>query len=394
VSAGWRVDTTLIALPNDPGLILGPLSARARLFAQPSASELIAARPELTQGIRFGMDDAARQWFNGLYEPLKNVGIVKFARVLAEGVTLTSAVGSRADRIEMRLSRRAGEQLELMFAQRRSASASGTPTSEREVVLLDSIPLDSSHPIIVVVPIDMPRSGVKAIAARFDLALPSADESFMEAAEATRKMIDRSVASAAAAPSVLPVRNDAWSGYELVLRSDSAPESRRAAMNYVAAQTGAGIAHDLILVADDATLEALHKTVVESMQTLNREGVLLGWLMDYAAIKLCADGATAAPLPAEMMSVLTIHLGEAGRNTASLPDLIKDVTTREELLTRVIVENMISLEDSSPAARVRAFDYLAARNRAPQGYDPLGPLPQRRKALEQATTTQPTGVNP
>ena len=56
---------------------------------------------------------------------------------------------------------------------------------------------------------------------------------------------------------------------------------------------------------------------------------------------------------------------------------------RDEHL-RLVEENFIYLEDISPASRSRAFDWLAARDLAPSGYDPLAPIETRREALERA----------
>ena len=52
------------------------------------------------------------------------------------------------------------------------------------------------------------------------------------------------------------------------------------------------------------------------------------------------------------------------------------------------------LEDSSPSARVRAYDWLAARGRAPQGYEPLGPARERRRALDAALESGGGTVTP
>ena len=60
----------------------------------------------------------------------------------------------------------------------------------------------------------------------------------------------------------------------------------------------------------------------------------------------------------------------------------------EDFRARVIAENRILLEDNHPAARVRAYDWLAARGEAPDGYDPLGDEPSREAALERAGGTQ------
>jgi hypothetical protein len=38
---------------------------------------------------------------------------------------------------------------------------------------------------------------------------------------------------------------------------------------------------------------------------------------------------------------------------------------------------------------VRAFDWLNARGRAPSGYDPLGPVKERRKAIDATVAANP-----
>jgi len=55
----------------------------------------------------------------------------------------------------------------------------------------------------------------------------------------------------------------------------------------------------------------------------------------------------------------------------------------------LLLENFIYLEDISPAARTRAFEWLAARDQAPQGYDPLASLKERRNVLNRILQEQP-----
>ena len=79
-----------------------------------------------------------------------------------------------------------------------------------------------------------------------------------------------------------------------------------------------------------------------------------------------------------------------------MAEVLKGAGSAADLRTRLLAENFIQLEDSSPAARVRACDWLAARGIAPAGYDPLGPPKARREALERALTaaaTKPGGVS-
>lgn len=89
--------------------------------------------------------------------------------------------------------------------------------------------------------------------------------------------------------------------------------------------------------------------------------------------------------------MLTIHAGEVGRHPATMQDVLKSAADQDSMIVRVTSENLLFLEDSSPASRVRAFEWLSTRGLAPAGYDPLGPARQRRAALERALApaTQP-----
>jgi hypothetical protein len=56
-----------------------------------------------------------------------------------------------------------------------------------------------------------------------------------------------------------------------------------------------------------------------------------------------------------------------------------------DLERRLINENRISLEDMSPAARTRAYEWLRQRELAPAGYDPLASAKERRVALDKVS---------
>lgn len=392
---GWMVRTTLLALTEDPGLVLQPLSARGRLFAQPAQGEPILATPQLLRRARIGDDEAARTWFSALQDPAakRTVGVTESFATLAEGSTLRTSVSLRDRLVEWRLHRSGTDTLDLLvLAKGMLESADAPPALAQESVLVDAMSLDVNHPIVVVLPVDFEKTGVKSLAARFDFSLPSSDERFVEAAGRTREMLDRSSGMVAGLPTGLPTGPDAWSGYERALaRADT---NRRASLSFVAMQTGAPIANDLVLVAGDEVLDEISRRLLETMPQLQRDPKLLGWQMDSIALQICAERAEKGTLSREMMSVLVIHAGEAGRNVGSIGSLLKNVRTRSDLVTRLTVENMIYLEDSSPGARVRAYDWLAARGKAPPGYDPLGPFQQRREALERAAAPTTQGATP
>jgi len=90
-------------------------------------------------------------------------------------------------------------------------------------------------------------------------------------------------------------------------------------------------------------------------------------------------------LPPELAGVLARETGEAGRNIGWFEELTR-VESRDHFESRLIAENFTYLQDASPAARVRAYDWLRARGRAPAKYDPLGPAKDRAAAIEAAVS--------
>jgi hypothetical protein len=99
-------------------------------------------------------------------------------------------------------------------------------------------------------------------------------------------------------------------------------------------------------------------------------------------------------LSPELLEILTLYMGETGRHAAALDEVMRGVTSRNALDQRLVSENYIYLQDSSPAYRARAFDWLKARNLAPANFDPLGAPKARREALDQALSPQATAPTP
>ena len=160
----------------------------------------------------------------------------------------------------------------------------------------------------------------------------------------------------------------------------------------LADQTGASLCEDLAMEADDAVLAQLVNDIQSKVSKTPEPDPSVGWLLDHTALQLLAklsdDAANGTgKIPSELTAVLTTHTGEVGRHSSSLDEVLRGLSTRQELDNRLLAENTIFLEDSNPASRVRAYDWLNARHQAPAGYDPLGPAKARRDALERAAGT-------
>ena len=173
-------------------------------------------------------------------------------------------------------------------------------------------------------------------------------------------------------------------------RSMAREGDRRRAGVFLAAESGASLALDTLLVADDATLESLgaawRQTAGEDMDALVR-GDNLAWSLESTAARWLAKAAEGGELPAELEAVLLRQTGVVGRSPSLLTEYVEESDGLAAWRERIEQENRFALEDNLPAARVRAFDWLAARGLQPPNYDPLGSREERRAALLAADTS-------
>jgi len=173
-------------------------------------------------------------------------------------------------------------------------------------------------------------------------------------------------------------------------RSMAQAGDRRRAGVFLASESGASLALDTILVADDTTLEALgaawRQAIGEDMDALVR-GDRLAWSLESTAARWLAQAAEAGDLPAELEAVLLRQTGVVGRAPDLLAEYVEESDGVAAWREHIEQENRLALEDNLPSARVRAFDWLAARGLQPPNYDPLGSREERRAALLAAEPT-------
>jgi hypothetical protein len=268
------------------------------------------------------------------------------------------------------------------------AKPPATPSLSRELVILP--PLDASVAgivAVIVMPsrfVGSPARGFAAIVRASPATDNPATQQLLAAAVAdVRRQAD---AARGARPGAAPT-SAAWPEYQPALSLLDRADVRRRAMVYLAAQTGAELCQDIALTADDPTLQQLATEIraraVAATGPFTSQS--LGWMLDRTCLEWAVRLAGENRLPPEMAGMLSTYAGEAGRRAASLEEMLRSgIISHDSLNARLISENLIYLDDSSPAARVRALEWLAARGRAPAGYDPLGPSRQRRDALERA----------
>ena len=137
---------------------------------------------------------------------------------------------------------------------------------------------------------------------------------------------------------------------------------------------------DLALVGDTVLLETWAEELLAA-----REGTVpeaFPWLMERSAYALLARGLDRDELVPGLRGLLARHAGEAGRFPGTLSGLLDRAAGRGPFERLVIEENLAFLELEDPASRVRAFDWLANRGLAPDGFDPLAGREERTEKLD------------
>ncbi|MBL7188813.1 MAG: hypothetical protein ISS70_21000 [Phycisphaerae bacterium] len=160
------------------------------------------------------------------------------------------------------------------------------------------------------------------------------------------------------------------------------PLNERRALLYLAQQTDASLAADIALSGTEVVFGSLSRTVKDRyLSGMVNDAEVLGWTLERSSYRILADLLSADQVTPQLEAMLVRHIGQVGRHVSTLEELLASSGNTDEFRRSVVSENFIYLEDISPAARTRAFEWLAARGKAPDGYDPLAPLKQRRAAL-------------
>jgi hypothetical protein len=266
------------------------------------------------------------------------------------------------------------------------------PVFQRETVVLKKLPVGEKLSAALVVPFASTESRAKAVAFLIEVSPGTRDPQHVEIVDRCAADMARAASAAASRPGFAPLHAGALSVLPGAVARLDDPNSRRAALLYLSVESGAKLCGDVVLVAEDRVLAELATRVKSNAGKPEASTSLetLGWALDEATLKYLTELLAGNTLPAELSAVLAMHCGEAGRHPGSLDEVLRGANTRSVYEQRLEAENVIFLEDNSPASRVRAHDWLRAIGRAPENFDPLGTPIARREAIDRAVTASST----
>lgn len=246
--------------------------------------------------------------------------------------------------------------------------------SEREKLVLADALRPGDGPIAFV----FARTVVRDQPAAFVVLLEITDGAGMAAAPSVG--VEASVAAAAERSREITRSEEEQLEIRGVLADLDAPSERRARLVFLTSSCGTPLALDVALIAQDADLAELAEAVRAAIPD-SADRAKAAWPIERAAWLLLARKAAAGAIAPELSGVLARQGGDAARFPGAIEDLVRGVDSVAGLAQRLAAENRILLEDASPSSRMRAYDWLAARGLAPEGFDPLGTLAERRAAL-------------
>jgi hypothetical protein len=394
-----RADLYAVELTTVSGML--PLVSQSRLIVRAPTDQPLLATADITSGFRWAQGSAAEEvskdFAAGKLGPSSEVGHCAVA--IPPGATAALAVfnpnlqpqpGSPTG-VKILLHCPKAMQLEPAIAAagtiQYASGDSAQPQVGAELSVLSAINLEKPATAAIFMPFGFADVRLKGL-----LVLIRASQGTPEhpeyAAAATQSAGDLAESAQAATVASQQSLTDLtyWSTLQVGMAGISDPSRRRASLSYLAARTGATICEDFALVAGDENLAQMTATVLPRLSAAHAAGNVPAarWALDSSALALMVKLQNDSKLPPALLSVLIRSTGEAAVDEGTLDEALGDSHDSKDFEVRITAENFNYLEDNSPAARARAYDWLAAHNAAPAGYDPLGSRDDRQAALEKA----------
>jgi hypothetical protein len=424
-----KIELRLAAMQDPPEEALEFLEAHARLVASSRGMKPIRATAVLTRGSRVFYPGDAESFIArleaGAFGASAQVSIL--SGVLPRGVTAVFRARSidleihpllgepMPDRVEIQVHRSSdggeGEMVDVTLVledlitpeeeetfgdweDERFAEEAGLaleppvdmPVFSREFVLLDSLAVSGAGCVALF--ITSPFDGAARMLAAVIRVTPAPEGTSVkwaahaEAFARCQSLLERPIAGTGDRRRAVLDEKLPWPSIEEAAASLADNARPRAALVYLAGATGARFAEDLVLSAPDELVTALAESV---MERLKREEVhtrgALGWVLEKTALLRMVEFLETQEIAPGLSGLLSAYAGEVSRHASILEEILDSSSGLAELESFLVDGNAYFLEDTSPASRTRAYDWLALRRKAPSGYDPLAPLKERMEAL-------------
>lgn len=399
----WSVRARVILTEKPPGDAFEPVGPHARLVIGQDPTDVLAPSSQLTFATRslwLKTDDSLEAYLNkaGQWQELRTLnGAVAVGSTASIDIALPQSAEKSAEfprrRLRVEVSRTAeGNNYELALQSDELSSKDLSPVREK-IVLDRYLAGGTADRVALAVPMAWPSSSAKFVVIDL-LVTSSADAELVNAAKSQINTISAGVALRLKLAPATPEEAAIAAGLYAI---NSQPPNR-GSLTFLADQTGAVLTKNVVLAADEAAIPLIVDEVRKRSANLPKaDKNTVGWMLDRATIAVYGviAGEEGNKLLPAIQGALVAYAGQVGLQPDLLQSLAAQSVNSRDLDAHIIAEHRIDLEDTSPALRVRAYDWLADRGQAPPGYDPLASPRARRAALEkyQEATTGPSASN-
>ena len=252
--------------------------------------------------------------------------------------------------------------------------------------MLDDWPIADFSPLVLIFPspLDERQAGAFVVILEASVPVPGDAEHAEAVARCRTDIVDEQREITAAMQRVV-VSELAAAELRRKFRQLESVDDRRSAVLFLAIGTRAELAADIALIGSDEVIDRFaEQTVRLGRDDPVQSAEAVRWRLERMAYVALAEANDREALSTGLRAVLLRYTGEVGRFPAMLLDAAEDCKDQQAMSAWLIEANRGFLESSSPASRVRAYDWLAAQDLAPADYDPFGPLDERRAALERS----------
>lgn len=420
------ISLRFLALEDFPDDRLSPLSERASLILNDGTANPLLSTGRLTRAVRTSLSEEEieafeNDWNAGVFG--ESPTLANLSGAVAPGITSRYALKSLITRKVAGWRGRIRESVELEIHLRNTArkvqvaislhgflqptpsdtSKQALATFSDETTVVETEVARGSNRALLVLPSPFSSASRQYIAALVDWSpppQPSAPEfaTHQRTVDRCLREISKTPDESSLAetenpdnpPAIGATRSAVQSGLLRGLEGLDHPSSRRSSVAFLARATGAALAEDLALSASEVVVEDLCRSVEAPLASARHvlDEPTLGWILERSSFLLLARLREQETLPPSLDALLVDHAGEAGRSETLIEDVIGRSQTLEQLHEEWGRENLIFLEDRSPAARLRAYDWLLRRGETLDGYEPLGSREDRREAVRRLLASE------
>ena len=401
------VTVRVTALEQPPGEILSSVSEGVQLIALRASRRTFVATPHLDPESRFGFGASALQAYEdalsagrfGRYKDVASLAgaitpgvTVRFSVEAAEPIEASGPGAALREGYTVHVECKDADTLTVAVVVKRRApslasrsdpEATEEQSFQKEALILGDMPDQGRRAAVFLTPAPSARWNGVAFVVEAHRQPESGPEAELYADAVSRCKADLAQSAKATVPG--------GAGLAEALAGLGTAETTRRSLAFLGRDTGAAVTEDVALAATDEVVAQVAQRALEAAQGLPSppDRKSLGWVLEDTALRLlCEKLKTDEPLPA-LEAMLARHTGQVGRRPVFLEDVLGRCASLEELAAALIQENLIFLLDTSPAVRVRAYDWLVEKAQAPEGYDPLAEKSSRRAAVNRWLSERP-----